>query len=70
LALLERSRRETRMVRRAGWDETRRVWEGEREAEGLREEVREVRGKVARALGEEGEGGWAERVRLSLSLAG
>ncbi|GAA5842120.1 hypothetical protein JCM9279_002792 [Rhodotorula babjevae] len=63
VALLERSRRETRMVRGAGWDETRRVWEGEREAEGIRGELRELRGRVARVLGEDGEGGWAERER-------
>ncbi|GAA5910087.1 hypothetical protein JCM8208_000951 [Rhodotorula glutinis] len=63
VALLERSRRETRMVRAADWGEARWVWEGEREAEGLRGEVREVRARVGRTLGGEGEGGWAERQR-------
>ncbi|GAA5930626.1 hypothetical protein JCM3775_003827 [Rhodotorula graminis] len=63
VALVERSRRETRMVRCAEWGETRRVWEGEREAEELWGELREVSGRVARVLGEDGEGGWAKRER-------
>ncbi|GAA5932573.1 hypothetical protein JCM1841_004317 [Sporobolomyces salmonicolor] len=58
IALLERTRRETRMVHAADWGDVKRLWETEREWEGV---VRETEGLRRRVEGElEGEeDGWA-----------
>lgn len=60
-AVLERSRRETKMVKAADWEEMRRLWEGEWELRHVRSEQKEVRRRIDEAL----EQGWAELVRAS-----
>lgn len=59
--VLEKSRRETRMVRAAGWDEIRTLCEARWELEAGMNEVEVARGRVAEALGTD-ETGWAAQV--------
>lgn len=65
-AVVERSRRETRMAVPCRPGAARRLWEGEREGEELWREGEEGRRRVGEVLGREGEGGWAELVRFFL----
>ncbi|GAA5991634.1 hypothetical protein JCM10908_001064 [Rhodotorula pacifica] len=65
--VLEKSRRETRMVRAAGWDEMRKLCEARWELEKEREEIRRAAVGVEIALGEE-ETGWAALERLRSEL--
>lgn len=60
--VLEKSRRETRMVRAAGWDEIRRLCEARWELERGSREVKVAREAVERALGADDETGWAAQV--------
>ncbi|GAA6021710.1 hypothetical protein JCM10207_008551 [Rhodosporidiobolus poonsookiae] len=68
--VVEKSRRETRMVRPAEWGDVRSVWEGERELEALKAECGAVRARVERVLsgGGGGEQGWAEMSRERAEL--
>ncbi|KAJ8293172.1 5'-AMP-activated protein kinase subunit gamma [Rhodotorula toruloides] len=63
-AVLERSRRETKMVKAADWEEMRRLWEGEWELRHVRSEQKEVRRRIDEAL----EQGWAELERERAEL--
>ena len=66
--VLEKSRRETRMVRAAGWDEIRRLCEARWELGRGSREVQVAREAVERALGAD-ETGWAAQVRRSSFLS-
>ncbi|GAA5894090.1 hypothetical protein JCM6882_007981 [Rhodosporidiobolus microsporus] len=52
--IVEKSRRETRMVKAAGELEVRALWEGEREMERVREEIAAAKGRVEKGLEETG----------------
>lgn len=60
--VLETSRRETRMVRAAEWDEVRKLWEARWGVERVKDEIAGERAAVERVLGSE-EDGWAAQVR-------
>ncbi|KAG0657973.1 hypothetical protein C6P46_006145 [Rhodotorula mucilaginosa] len=66
--VLEKSRRETRMVRAAGWDEIRRLCEARWELERGSREVKVAREAVERALGADDETGWAAQERFRSEL--
>lgn len=59
--VLEKSRRETRMVRAAGWEGIRKLCEARWELEGIKREVADRRETVAREMGDEEEG-WSAQV--------
>ncbi|GEM10415.1 uvradiation resistance protein [Rhodotorula toruloides] len=61
---MERSRRETKMVRAAGWEDMRRLWEVEWELRDGRAEQKEVRRKIDDVL----EQGWTEQERERAEL--
>ncbi|BGP34260.1 hypothetical protein JCM10296v2_006075 [Rhodotorula toruloides] len=63
-AVMERSRRETRMVKAADWEEMRSLWEGEWELRDVRSKQKEVRSRIDEVL----EQGWAEQERERAEL--
>ncbi|BGP02229.1 hypothetical protein RTG_02412 [Rhodotorula toruloides ATCC 204091] len=63
-AVMERSRRETKMVRAADWEEMRRLWEAEWDLRDVRSEQKEVRRRIDEVL----EQGWAEQERERAEL--